>query len=153
MGRRLVYMVAENDPLYLHALRNRFLRTPNVKVAELDPTRPADFARLPGSFQSALLVNLMEYLTDPQVTLRAALDKLETGGTLILVVPQGPGLYGSLDRWLGHCRRFTRKDIAALLQFNGCDIVSAHHFNKIGKPLWWFYSRMIPGAPISAGFP
>ncbi|MEO7142241.1 MAG: glycosyltransferase, partial [Bryobacteraceae bacterium] len=30
MGRRLRYVATESDPLYLHALRNRFLRTPNV---------------------------------------------------------------------------------------------------------------------------
>src|SRR5215218_157778 len=30
MSRRLLYVAAEKDPLHLHALRNRFLRTPNV---------------------------------------------------------------------------------------------------------------------------
>ena len=30
MGRKLEYVSAEADPLYLHALYNRFLRTPNV---------------------------------------------------------------------------------------------------------------------------
>src|SRR5258706_4781383 len=30
MSRRLHYVAAERDPLYLHALHNRFLRTPNV---------------------------------------------------------------------------------------------------------------------------
>jgi hypothetical protein len=32
MGKRQLYLAAEKDPLYLHALRNRFLRTPNVRV-------------------------------------------------------------------------------------------------------------------------
>ena len=32
MGRRTLYVAAEKDPLHLHALRNRFLRTPNVVV-------------------------------------------------------------------------------------------------------------------------
>jgi glycosyltransferase involved in cell wall biosynthesis len=43
MGRRLQYVAAERDPLYLHALRNRFLRTPNVCVRPLDPAVPAQF--------------------------------------------------------------------------------------------------------------
>src|SRR6266852_3722875 len=38
MARRLEYVVGEQDPLYLHSLRNRFLRTPNVRVAKLDPS-------------------------------------------------------------------------------------------------------------------
>src|SRR5262249_2161123 len=43
MGRRLRYVAAEHDPLYLHSLSNRFLRTPNVAVVPLDPARPEDF--------------------------------------------------------------------------------------------------------------
>src|SRR3954470_1364526 len=46
MARRLVYVAAEKDPLHLHALRNRFLRTPNVVVQQLDPARPQDFASM-----------------------------------------------------------------------------------------------------------
>ena len=34
MSRRLLYVAAESDPLHLHALRNRFLRTPNVRVRQ-----------------------------------------------------------------------------------------------------------------------
>ncbi len=37
MGKKIQYVAAEKDPLYLHALRNRFLRTPSVTVCELDP--------------------------------------------------------------------------------------------------------------------
>src|SRR5258708_20554431 len=37
MGNRLLYVATENDPLHLHALKNRFLRTPNVRVINLDP--------------------------------------------------------------------------------------------------------------------
>src|SRR3569832_1654658 len=44
MARRLLYVAAERDPLRLHALRNRFLRTPNVVVQQLDPAKPEDFA-------------------------------------------------------------------------------------------------------------
>ena len=37
MGKRTLYVAAEKDPLHLHALRNRFLRTPNVMVQRIDP--------------------------------------------------------------------------------------------------------------------
>src|SRR5215467_5104367 len=46
MGRRLLYVAGEKDPLHLHALRNRFLRTPNVVVQQIDPEDPAGFAGL-----------------------------------------------------------------------------------------------------------
>ena len=40
MARRVLYVAAEKDPLHLHALRNRFLRTPNVVVQRIDPEVP-----------------------------------------------------------------------------------------------------------------
>src|SRR4249920_1394970 len=52
MGRRLLYVAAEKDPLHLHALRNRFLRTPNVSVQRIDPETPADFNGQDGSFDT-----------------------------------------------------------------------------------------------------
>src|ERR1017187_1408673 len=65
MGRRLQYVAAEEDPLYLHALRNRFLRTPNVSVLQLDPDRPEDFENAGGPFDTVLCVNVLEYAADP----------------------------------------------------------------------------------------
>src|SRR5215468_3908851 len=65
IGKRLLYMAAEKDPLYLHALRNRFLRTPNVVVQQIDPEDPAGFAGLENTVDTALCLNVLEYLDDP----------------------------------------------------------------------------------------
>src|SRR6478609_216586 len=46
MSRRVLYVAAEKDPLHLHALRNRFLRTPNVVVQRVDPELPEEVAGL-----------------------------------------------------------------------------------------------------------
>jgi 16S rRNA A1518/A1519 N6-dimethyltransferase RsmA/KsgA/DIM1 with predicted DNA glycosylase/AP lyase activity len=48
ISRRTLYVAAEKDALHLHALHNRFLRTPNVTVQRLDPEVPEDFAGLEG---------------------------------------------------------------------------------------------------------
>src|SRR5215468_9722588 len=46
MTRRVLYVASEKDPLHVHAMRNRFLRTPNVVVQQIDPEDPAGFAGL-----------------------------------------------------------------------------------------------------------
>src|ERR1700674_1751959 len=102
MGRRLHYVATEKDPLYLHALRNRFLRTPNVSVLKLDPERTEDFAEAGGPFDTVLCVNVLEYAADPEALIESANRVLKSGGSLVLLAPQGPALYGSLDRTLGH---------------------------------------------------
>src|SRR3954462_7088815 len=42
MARRVLYVAGEKDSLHLHALRNRFLRTPNVVVQRIDPATAED---------------------------------------------------------------------------------------------------------------
>src|SRR5437879_13706139 len=69
MSRRLLYVSAEKDPLHLHALRNRFLRTPNVRVRQIDPEEPADFDGRDGSFDTVLCLNVLEYVKDPGATI------------------------------------------------------------------------------------
>src|SRR5579883_2479827 len=98
MSRRLQYVAGETDALHLHALRNRFLRTPNVQVRRIDPADPADFADLDEPFDTALAINVLEYMMDPAVTIQAIERSLKADGRLIMLVPQGPGLYGTLDK-------------------------------------------------------
>jgi glycosyltransferase involved in cell wall biosynthesis len=143
MSRRLLYVAADKDPLNLHALRNRFLRTPNVRVCHIDPVIPSDFEKLETSFDTALCLNVLEYIEDPRVTLRSLRDVLKPGGRLIVLTPQKPSLYGTLDRKMGHKRRYTVREISALLEGEGFSAEKTYDLNKAGAPPWWFYSRVL----------
>src|SRR3954451_11068108 len=65
MSRRTLYVAGEKDPLHLHALRNRFLRTPNAVAQRIDPTVAEDLRGLENCFDTVLCINLVEYLSDP----------------------------------------------------------------------------------------
>ena len=116
MGRRMLYVAAEKDPLHLHALRNRFLRTPNVVVQRIDPEVPADLAGLEGRFDTVLCLNVLEYLDDPGRVLDSLRAALKPNGVLVVLVPSGPRLFGSLDRSLGHKRRYSSPEARRLLE-------------------------------------
>jgi len=143
MGRRLLYVAAESDPLYLHALRNRFLRTPNVVVLALDPERAEDFQEAGGPFDTILCVNLLEYLDHPEIALRAAANVLTPGGSIVVLSPQGPALYGTLDKTLGQRRRFSRSGLRAFLEQNGFQVKEMRQVNKIGTPGWWLFGKVL----------
>src|SRR5664279_3903486 len=98
MSRRTLYVAAEKDPLHLHALRNRFLRTPNVAVQRIDPEAPGDFAGLENSFDTVLCLNVLEYLEDAGQLLESLAATVRPGGSLLVLAPNVPGAYGSLDR-------------------------------------------------------
>ena len=149
MSRRLRYVAGEKDPLHLHALHNRFLRTPNVAVRTIDPAVPADFEDLEGSFDTALCLNVLEYLDDPGATLEYLFLSLKPGGRLIILVPQNPSLYGTLDRSMGHKRRFRVEDLTQLVTKRGFTVEKIFDFNKTGAPPWWIYGKFLSRGSIS----
>ena len=142
IGRRLLYVAGEKDPLYLHGLRNRFLRTPNVGVQRIDPEVPEDLAGFENSFDTVLCINVLEYLDDAGALLDTLHGTLKPGGRLVILVPQSPSLYGSLDRSLGHKRRYRAADARELLESRGYTVAKVVSFNKAGAPPWWAYSKM-----------
>jgi glycosyltransferase involved in cell wall biosynthesis len=149
MGKRVLYVAAEKDPLHLHALRNRFLRTPNVVVQRLDPEIPEHFAGLERCFDTALCLNVLEYLDDPGAVAASLGATLKPNGALIVLVPNGPALFGTLDRSLGHKRRYTAADARRLLEAQGFEIEKIYSFNKAGAPPWWAYSKVLGSKSIS----
>jgi SAM-dependent methyltransferase len=116
IGKRALYVAAEKDPLHLHALRNRFLRTPNVQVRQLDPERPEDMAGLRKSFDTILCLNVLEYAEDPGRLLDSMRGALKSNGVAVILAPLGPALFGTLDRSLGHKRRYSAAGIRSLLE-------------------------------------
>ena len=149
MGKRLSYVAAEKDPLYLHALRNRFLRTPNVTVQPVDPEKAEDLAGLEQCFDTVLCLNLLEYLEEPGRVLEALRATLKPGGVIVILVPQNPRLYGTLDRSLGHKRRYAAGEVRQLLEGCGLAVETTYNFNKGGTPPWWAYSRVLGSRRIS----
>jgi len=149
MARRVLYVAAEKDPLHLHALRNRFLRTPNVVVQRIDPEVPQDLAGLENCFDTVLCLNVLEYLDSPERVVRSLSTTLKPGGVLIVLVPRGPGLFGTLDRSLGHKRRYSVADACRLMESQGFVVDKRFGFNKAGTPPWFAYSKLLGSRTIN----
>jgi glycosyltransferase involved in cell wall biosynthesis/phospholipid N-methyltransferase len=143
MGKKLHYVAAEKDALYLHALRNRFLKTPSVTVSELDPDDAVGYAGWAGQFESALCVNLLESVDDPARVLASLAGSLKPEGNVVVLVPFGPGLFGPLDAGLGQKRRFSLEQLHSLLREAGLEPVEERAFNKIGALSWWFSGKVL----------
>ncbi|MCC6342984.1 MAG: glycosyltransferase [Bryobacterales bacterium] len=142
MARRQLYAAAENDPLYLHSLNNRCLRTPNVRVVKLNPADPAGYSQFDRGFDTILCMNVLEYLDNPERAVASAAKLLEPGGRFVVLVPQGKTLYSNLDRTLGHKRRFARGDIEGMLANEGLAVEKSHQLAKIGALAWWLFGKM-----------
>ena len=129
IGKRALYVAAEKDPLHLHALRNRFLRTPNVQVRRLDPERPEDMAGLAKSFDTILCLNVLEYVEDPGRLLDSMRGALKPNGVVVMLAPlTARPCSERLDRSLGHKRRYSAAGIRAppgIARLHGGDAFTA----------------------------
>jgi 2-polyprenyl-3-methyl-5-hydroxy-6-metoxy-1,4-benzoquinol methylase len=143
MARRTLYVAAEKDALHLHALNNRFLRTPHVVVQSFDPDQPGGLTGAETGFDTVLCLNVLEYMEQPGVLLDYLRGVLKDTGTLLVLVPNGLGLFGTLDVSLGQRRRYNKAELARLLEAHGFSLNRAYQLNKAGTLPWWIYSRIL----------
>jgi hypothetical protein len=68
---------------------------------------------------------------------------VQRGGTVVLLVPAFPALYGPIDRNLGHYRRYRSAQIRELASAAGLRVRSVHYFNSAGFFAWWFNARVL----------
>jgi SAM-dependent methyltransferase len=112
-------------------------------VCELDPERASDYAQWAQKFDSALCVNLLESVEDPEAVIASLTGCLKPGGSLVVLVPQGKTLFSALDQGMGHRRRFEEGDLRSLLESHGFQIEHEHQINKIGALSWWFFGKIL----------
>ncbi|MBM3760353.1 MAG: glycosyltransferase [Acidobacteria bacterium] len=148
MGKRLRYLAAETDPLSLHSLRNRFLRTPNVEVRDLGAEDERGFSDLDDSFDTALLLKTLEYAEDPAKSLRRMAVCLRQGGNLVISVPQGNRL-NSLDRGMGYKHRFTKQSLVSMVEQNEFVVEQTRELNKVGKLAWAVFGGLLGSEKIN----
>jgi SAM-dependent methyltransferase len=134
---------------YLDRLRARFAQHPNVAVARL--YLPAELGALAGEqFDTIICLNVLEHVDDDASSLRAMRRMLAPGGRLVLLVPALPALFGTIDRALGHYRRYQRTPLTSQLQGAGFKVAHVEYFNLAGVPGWWFAGRVLRRQTIPA---
>jgi glycosyltransferase involved in cell wall biosynthesis len=140
-GRELI-VATERETPYLDRLRNRFRRKPGVVVERLDPDsdESVDLARY--GFDTVTCINVLEHTLDDVATLRRANQLLQPGGRMIVFVPAGRDLFGTLDRGVGHQRRYERDELIEKLRAAGFEIEDVSYQNRAAKLAWWLNSRI-----------
>jgi 2-polyprenyl-3-methyl-5-hydroxy-6-metoxy-1,4-benzoquinol methylase len=100
-------------------------------------------------------INMLEHVRRDDLALGNMHALLEPGGHLLLFVPAGAYLYGSLDVALGHYRRYERAQLRDLVQAAGFTVVKLHYVNALGVAGWWLNScvlrrRILPKSQLRA---
>lgn len=123
-------------------LRDRF-RDQRVEVVLGDvPTAAAG-----RTFDSAVMVNVLEHIDDDVGVLRQLYDCVRPGGHVVVFSPAFPSLYSSFDSKVGHVRRYRRSTLATALSRAGFDVPVARYVNMPGAFAWWLVARTLGHTP------
>lgn len=130
------YIASDIDEEHIGRLRTRFGARPNITIRHCDLESPADFCSIAPAVSSVVCLNVLEHVHDDMQGLRNIWSVLEPGGHAIVLVPNDPGLYGTLDHVLGHERRYREQELRSKLEAAGFRVERVFGFNRITRPGW-----------------
>jgi SAM-dependent methyltransferase len=97
----------------------------------------------PGSFDAAILVNVLEHVANDYQMVQRLTELLRPGGTLLLFVPAVPWLYGTLDSLVHHYRRYTYSRLARVASRSGLELIQLRYFDFPGILPWLIAGRIL----------
>lgn len=131
-------------PEALETAITKFPGRPNLKLVHGDIADPTLLPRLHDyGFDTVACLNVLEHIRADAQALKHMYELLRPGGHLLLFVPAGRYLYGTLDEGLRHWRRYEREPLRALVTAQGFEIVRLAYMNLAGIPGWWLSSRVL----------
>ncbi len=146
---REMYVASDINPHYLNYLVSYSYGKPYLEVLEVDAGKAENFAGLEEQFDTVLMINVLEHVPDEQEALHNVWSALAPGGRAVILVPQHPGLYGTLDEVLGHRERYTPERLSSGLKKAGFKVEKIFDFNRASVPGWWLNARVLKKSHFS----
>jgi SAM-dependent methyltransferase len=144
-------VLTDTDPYYRGVLQDRFASSPEVVVDQLTlPDVSAGDRYQHYALDTVVALNVIEHIAGDVAALGSIAAMLRPGGRAVILVPAFQELFGSLDRELGHVRRYTRTSLSRRMREAGFRIERAFYFNLVGTIGWWVNARLrqVPRIPV-----
>jgi len=134
-------------PEYCQILEKKYSDHPHLDgIYSLDLALPdfkVKYAHLIEKFDTVIALNVIEHIADDLDAINNAKALLRERGRLIILVPALPALYNSLDRELGHHRRYKKNELAKLLETAGLKDSRYRYFNAAAILGWWISGNLL----------
>lgn len=146
--RRAHYIATDLSEEYVGQLRSAFQHRRTVEVRQLDA---AEGRWLPDGrrVDTVICLNVLEHIENDAGALESMREVLTPGGRAVILVPNDPAAYGTLDRAIGHFRRYSRLQMEELLRRTGFEVERVFEFNRISMPAWRFAGQVMKSRRLS----
>ena len=140
---RELYVASDINPNYIRYLQSYSFGKPYLHVLDIDARQEEDFKGLEGKFDTALMINVLQRVPDESRALQNLRQALEPGGRAVILVPQHPKLYGTLDEVRSHRERYSYEKLHAALTQAGFQVDEILDFNRVSVPGWWLNGKVL----------
>jgi SAM-dependent methyltransferase len=147
LADHLTVTALEPSPLALPRLREAVGERSSVRIVEGDLYEVGPNVRT----DSAIFLNVLEHIEDDHEALRQVGHILGLDGTVVVLAPALELLYSRFDAAVGHHRRYRRRELSALLDQTGFEVVECRYVNAPGAVAWLLYAKMLGRTPTRSG--
>lgn len=128
----------------IRALETRPVPLKKYRIIPLDISSPQIHrTSLAGSVDTVTCINVLEHIEDDVVALKNMNSLLRVRGKVVVFVPALPALYGTLDTYVEHYRRYTKKSLRTVLERAGFAVKEAYYINMFGILTWFLAGRIL----------
>ena len=122
--------LTDTDEGSYNLLKKNFINEKNINVLN------SNIKDIDSRFNTLLYFNVLEHIEDDKLEIKNALEKLNYGGHLIILVPAHQKIYSNLDKAVGHYRRY---DINFFKEnkFKNSEIVKLQYLDFFGYALYY----------------
>ncbi|MCC6129726.1 MAG: glycosyltransferase [Acidobacteria bacterium] len=138
-------VASDIEPHYLRELKTKFENKENVRIASYKfPITDAERKALQDEgIDTIVSMNVLEHIEDDAGTLKDFASILPEGGRVALIVPALPGIYGTLDIYLRHYRRYSMETLRKIVEGAGFLVDEIRYINRPGVFGWWLNSKLL----------
>ncbi|MBU0613836.1 class I SAM-dependent methyltransferase [Patescibacteria group bacterium] len=100
-------------------------------------------------FDTIICMNVLEHIEADVDALNKMNALLASHGRVILMVPAGQTLYGTMDQALGHIMRYNKHNLRNKLNLAGFGVLTMRYFNSLGVIGWFLNNKILRRTNLS----
>ena len=122
--------LTDTDDDNLNLLKKNFLHNQNINIIK------SSIKDIEKKFNTIIYFNVLEHIKDDISEIKSALEKLNRGGHLIILVPAHQKMYSKFDKAIGHYKRYDI-DFFKKNRFENSKIIKLHFLDFFGYLLYY----------------